>query len=1169
MDEFHNRENWPFVTERDVSPEPIAPVPPKLTPENGTRWSDDSDEEDSEHEIRQDGEDVGASRFKSEIDVSPVQSSTSSFEETYGIYESGDVEVSESPDEGHSHEDVDSLYEDIDDERDIPTHMPSSGMNGSIEPSNPIESTARNGSSTPIANTQTRPSSIIKSTPSSKTMPRRTPSITAQIPLNRQRVRYSWQSVQDEEPNRPRIHVIKLVSNTATASAGFPQGEAFGFSISPCGRRIAAYNSSRLYILQSQALPVGISQDYALKRRPVAVEVVDDGNTLAILADQHTVNVYDLDHQLLRRIKTIKLDFPTHCIAMSSTGALLAAGYEGGVEIFSLDPNALPTDRRAVRSQKMDRLIFSKDGSTLVGTTTRINVSSTVVISVPVFPTSQTGVPTHEELKEAWCSELLNPENIRNSSHANFMRENRETCNDRLFAWNGLQDTFGILKIPDMMYSNLDFPVVIDPPLSTLGGLGAAIHSCPDVDEHGNTVAMVVNDRTIRLYLVPKNVENNESIVEAHSIDHELDEGYGCPFSDIRWVQSGTSLPTPIDNVKHVRGRLIVTSPGAVVEPDMSEEMFEVEDLEGGRIVMFDFDPQYIGQAGQTFSLTLGNCPPQLLEEPALDVAHEVAIVRRRTVNQSRSGTLNQRPVPLGRSATSSGNRVDKTHRSGAPSATASSVRRSMILLSPEATRSLPDLVETNEALEPIDEPYAQNAPRSQASLQRAASNAQRHRFQTLEEKNQEHASVESSGNFLPLPEYTEEPNAPLPSRFRVMAGLDAPAGPSSTKPSVVTATNGDRISPASSTPTSPPTPLAENLRTEQAFAAATGATRTAQARQQSREGTPTTPPASSGASVTFNTKTRPGTSDSIPPMTRSDTFQSLRPMNPRFIQRAYANAAGNPLATGAPPRWNPEGARDISYAPPDRPFAMRQASLPVDRMPRSLDSTPQQEPWDAISPLPSSSPSSPALPRPPPVGLQYRFSTSQLNPPGHSAPMHAANVSPSRAPSSAGSYAPSSISSPAPSYRDMRLPPHMLAFRNAAAANAAASLFPPTQESNQIPIRASPKPANTSGYTITGWHPPAPSSTTPTGHVRKTSISNKSAFASTTKAKNLGFFRRGTKKNPNLLFGPEFASKQPGATSSPPGTGKSDDSGAKSVVDAKSLFTIKTKIIANKCTLM
>lgn len=842
--------------------------------------------------------------------------------------------------------------------------------------------------------------------------------------------------MQDEEPNRPRIHIIKLVSNTATASAGFPQGEAFGFSISPSGRRIAAYNSARLYILQTAALPVGISQDYALKRRPMAVEIVDDGNVLAILADEHTVNVYDLGHQQLRLIKSIKLDYPTHCICLAPMGGLLAAAYEGGVEIFSLDPSALPTDRRAVRSQRMDRISFSEDGSTLLGTTTRINVSSTVVVSVPVFPSSPSGVPTHEELKEAWCSDLLHPDNIRNSSHAAFMRQNRQTCNDRLFAWNGLADTFGILNISDMQYGNLDFPVVVSPPLSTCGGLGAAIHSCPAIDEHGHTVAMVVNDRTIRLYIVPQNVADGETTVEAHSIDHELDEGYGNPFSEIGWVYSSALLPAPLNEQTPVQGRLVVASPGGVVEANMNEE--SVDDIEGGRIIMFDFDPQFAGEPGQTFSLTLGRSAPQLLEEPELDVAQEVAIVRRRTVNQNKATTLNQRPAALGRAATSAGARGDRSSRTGSPSLSVNAARRSMISIGTmqlDGTRSLPDLAENTEAVEPeamdaFEEPYAQNAPRSQASLMRAASNAQRHRFQTLEERTQERVSVESSGNFLPLPEYTEEPNAPLPSRFRAMAGLDVPAAPPASKPAIITNVNGDRASPSPSTPSTAPANIGESFSREQAFASATSAETANRVRTQQepdRNGLTTPKPATDGAHIQFSPVSRSNTANSMAPVPRSDTFGSPGPM-PRSLQRAYGKAAPQPPGLAGDwenvsPVAGPNQPR--SYAPAPHASVMQNHLLAP-----GASTVPEEEPWDAISPI--SSGNQPAFPFGQAAHASYphRYSTVPLNS-SHPAAYAAGNLSPNRAPSSASSFAPSSSASSTPSSRGRRLPPHMQAFRN------------------------------------------------------------------------------------------------------------------------------------------
>ncbi|KXS95295.1 hypothetical protein AC578_5983 [Pseudocercospora eumusae] len=1009
--------------------------------------------------------------------------------------------------------------------------------------------------STPTSNGSNFRSSISKvpmNTPPQRRASTRNSShnTTTQIAHPKDRVRYSWQSAQDDEPNRPRIHVIKLVSNTATASAGFPTGEAFGFSISPGGRRIAVYNSARLYVLQTAALPVGITQDYALKRRPLAVELVDEGTTIAILADDHTINVYELGH-VLKRTRTIKLDFPTSTIALAPTGGLLAAAYEGGIEVFSLHPDATPSDRRAVRCVKMDRISFSEDGSTLLGTTTRINASSTVVVSVPVFPSQPNGLPTHEELREAWCSELLHPENIRNSSHATFMREDRKTANERLFAWNGLEDTFGILNVADMQYGTIDFPVVISPPLSTCGGLGAAIHSCPAMDEHGDTVAMIVNDRTIRLYIVPHKADEDATSVEAHSIDHELDEGYGCPFSEARWVYSSASLPAPLHNKTAVKGRLIVTSPGGVTENGISEE--SVEEIEGGRIILFDFDPQFAGQPGVTFNLTLGKSPPQMLEEEQIDVSEAISLVRRRTVNQNRSNALNARPAILGRSATMHGNRTNRGMSPAISAAGMSRSRNSMLSigsLQSDAARSLPELQESNEAaIEAFEEPYVQGAPRSQASLQRAASNAQRHRFQTLEERQQERVSVDSSGHFLPLPEYTEEPNAPLPSRFRVMAGLDAPAVFSRPKPAVVTTVNGNAnaqspsCSASSATPHTAPPDVGENFSADLAFRAATAnlaaghlpmttETIIEEPRNstllQSTVSTPSSIPSSMQRNSHYGAyDSHPASRDALGPPSRAgtfdartDTFTRFGPPGrqgtfdslsslPRSLQRAYSNAnAVSPIANYAPPSLL-NGDWNNAVSPIAQPPSSSYEQVSVSGAPQS------EEAWDdVISPVASSDTHAPFAPTPHGAN-PYRYSTSLLNPPGHMPPPRASTSSSGSSATVPGMTATSAA---------RRMPPHMQAFRNAAAANASPSLFPPTQPSNHVPLRQPKSNASSVAHPITAWHPPAASTSQPPGssygsvrrsHSRKSSLAGKSAFPSTAKAKKLGFFKKSRKPDP------------------------------------------------------
>lgn len=475
---------------------------------------------------------------------------------------------------------------------------------------------------------------------------------TTFVASKRDRLRYSWQSLQGDESTRPRINIVRIVSETATASSALPGGEALGFSISPQGRRIACYNSARVFILQTAALPVNISQELALKRRPLAVEVNDVGTVLAILADPHTVHVYSLTGNRSKLLKTCKTDYAGLTIALSPTGALLAVAYEDGVEVFSLASSALSTDRRAVRSPRMDKLTFAHDSGTLLGTTTRKHIAATVILSVPIFPSSHDGLASHEELKEAWCTGMLEPQVVDNSSHAIVLRDSDSTAVDKLFAWNSLKDTFGLIGIDDLQYDNADFPLTVNPPLSTVGGLGAAVQSLPTIDERNSSIAMIINDRTVRLYIVPPELRMGDKC-EAHSIDHELEEEFGNPFSDVKWVYSHADLPAPRLDTSAVQGRLLVISPGSSTPIGPDEESIQVQ--EGGRIIIFDFDPQYAGQPGQVYTFTLGKAPPTLLHDEQLDVEAEVALAKHRTMKQTKVNSMVAQSPLLARSASTPG----------------------------------------------------------------------------------------------------------------------------------------------------------------------------------------------------------------------------------------------------------------------------------------------------------------------------------------------------------------------------------------------------------------------------------------------------------------------------------------------------------------------------------
>ena len=181
--------------------------------------------------------------------------------------------------------------------------------------------------------------------------------------------------------------------------------------------------------------------------------------------------------------------------------------------------------------------------------------------------------------------------------------------------------------------------------------------------------------------------------------------------------------------------------------------------------------------------------------------------------------------------------------------------------------------------------------------------------------------------------------------------------------------------------------------------------------------------------------------------------------------------------------------------------------------------------------------------------------------------------MSPPRAPSAASSYATTSTSPISDtSSRQRRLPPHIQSFQRAAAAsNAAASLFPPAQPSDHVPLRETQSrgAAGSVPHPVMAWHPPAPSiaSAPPgsaRGHARKGSVShhslsNRSAFASTEKAKNLGFFHKGMrKKKGRQLYGSQFAESG----------NANGGGGGESLFETRSMFTTFTRR-EGKCDLM
>ena len=183
----------------------------------------------------------------------------------------------------------------------------------------------------------------------------------------------------------PSETLVNLISTSASSSAAFPRGEALRFVFSAHGQSLLALSSSRIFVVNLHSEPLAVTRELKTLRRPLTAAVTNDGSLLAVLSTKHQVNVYGLTEAGVSHLQVVILENPPRTISLANEGTVLAAAYEGGVEVFSLAAHALSTDRRAVRCEAVDSLSFSSDGSMLIGSSHDTEDSNTVVITAPFY----------------------------------------------------------------------------------------------------------------------------------------------------------------------------------------------------------------------------------------------------------------------------------------------------------------------------------------------------------------------------------------------------------------------------------------------------------------------------------------------------------------------------------------------------------------------------------------------------------------------------------------------------------------------------------------------------------------------------------------------------------------------------------------------------------------
>lgn len=599
---------------------------------------------------------------------------------------------------------------------------------------------------------------------------------------------------------RPRQTTINLVSNSISMSSA-PGGEAFQFSISPTGHYVLAYSSSRIYIIDVTGDTVEVTRELKILRRPASVALTDDGSTLAVLSTDLQIDVYNMTSEPPKHIRVLTLDHSPRTIALSPTGAVLAAAYDSGIEVSSLEDEHAVIGRRAVKCYGVDALSFSKDGRQLLGTTFQSRSPSTVVLAAPYYdPASQ---PPEESVSALWTTSILFPNGSRDCSHSVLLPSPFEEESTWAFTYDRIFETFRAVRVDDLRngttyftgpLSTTDFKLVPStlPAASRCGELVAAgfqgsiwLYGLPEdleaVPNLNNGAANAVESDP-GTPISHRSLNRRNSAPSLHSVHRRepsfnripqwqiLCDKYRNSFiegKNVATFEGVTAMTWVDDRCLHGSGqRLVLVSPGITQPPE--SEADGMDPIDGGRLCLLDFNYNAANGIHSSVTIEVGLNEPEVLEEEHRDLAEEVAIVRRRTVAQRRSmhGEMMRSVVA----------KTPRPTTMADPSTTAPPITPNVHISSTPLPNDLVETISIEEEQYAIDDPYSHTDPRSAPTLRRAATAAARsRRFVASEyvqirraDGREEHPHESDAENWSPPPPpYTRDPLPPLPEHIQ------------------------------------------------------------------------------------------------------------------------------------------------------------------------------------------------------------------------------------------------------------------------------------------------------------------------------------------------------------------------------------------------------------------
>lgn len=636
---------------------------------------------------------------------------------------------------------------------------------------------------------------------------------------------------------RPNITTVKLIS-TSISSSSCPGGEGMQYSASPKGHRILAYNSGRIYVLDVRGSSLEIKRELKILRRPVSACINDAGTLLAVLSTEMQVDLYDMEKTPPRRTQSMILDNTPRAIALSPCGSVVAAAYEGGIEVSSLRADALATDRRAVKCDAVDALTFSYDGTQILGTTIHSSPPSTVIITAPYYDPGPH--MSEDNLSPLWTTSILFPNTSRDCSHAVLLQDGNDEEASWTFTYDRSFETFRAVRIDDLRNGTTYFT---GPVPSTSSQAKLLPSTLPSATYRGELVSAGFQGKDVWIYGVPEDLDavpdtasssndgsspsnlgrQNSGSSRRPSTRAQETEGGRVPQWQLlcdklrnTFVSGAKVAELPeVKMVKWVSGfgssssqeRLVVTARG-VGAPRLVTEEEDMDFVDGGRVTLIDFDYGIRDGTKNEITIEVGTDHPEVLEEEQRDLATEVAIVRRRTVAQRRGGrgggsnllraatsaarTHAVPPLPRPERTNSRDNQDDDDplipRRIGQHPSQNPTIRTT----EPDNDDDDGDGLSIDE-MEALDAPYAHASPRSQTTLRRAATAAAVDR--TLHPRTadgrpieyrradgrREHPHESDADNWVPPPPpYQKEDPGDLPAFLRgpSVAPLPAPIPP-------------------------------------------------------------------------------------------------------------------------------------------------------------------------------------------------------------------------------------------------------------------------------------------------------------------------------------------------------------------------------------------------------